>query len=389
MMDPALSDWGLYIHIPFCQARCTYCDFNTITGMGEDDYRRYVSALIKEWDQQIEIPAGNLVSIFLGGGTPSLLEPALVASILEAVAKRLPLSGQSIEITMEANPGTVNVKRLRQYRMAGVNRLSLGVQAWQNHHLQQLNRIHTAQDARIAMESAREAGFENVNCDLIYGLPQQSLVEWQESLEAVLALKPDHLSLYQLQIEEGTPLATQLKRGLLSLPATDLTADMADIGRMTLLRAGFVPYEISNYCLPGKHSRHNRLYWTMNPYLALGAGAHGYWHGRRWWNIRGIRRYMEAIEAGENVKAGEEWLDRQEEMREYVWLGLREEGGFSRTRFHHKFGVNPEGLLGSVFRRLHNQGLIERDKDRIRLTSRGRDMANYVFREFVGTDQYA
>ncbi len=389
MIDPKLSDWGLYIHIPFCQARCTYCDFNTVTGMDEGDYRRYVEALLLQWERITEVPNGQLISIFFGGGTPSLLQPDLLARLLQAIRGKLQIPLQHVEITMEANPGTVDAKRLRQYRQAGVNRLSLGVQAWQNHHLARLNRIHSAADAEESFQKAREAGFDNINLDLIYGLPKQTLAEWQESIEAVLTLRADHLSLYQLQIEEGTPLATQLKKGLLTLPPSDLSADMADWGRAKLVERGYVPYEISNYSLPGKHSRHNRLYWTMNPYLALGAGAHAYWYGKRWWNIRGIRRYMEDLEAGGHGIAGMETLSRHEEMQEYIWLGLREEKGFSRVRFCEKFGINPESVVGPIFRRLHQQGLIERRGNHVRLSARGRDMANYVFREFVGFLQEA
>ncbi len=383
MTSPQLSDWGLYIHIPFCRSRCTYCDFNTITGMGEEDYRRYVDALLLQWDRIVQTPSGTLVSIFIGGGTPSLLAPLYIDQILGAIRRKLSISLEWTEITMEANPGTINENRLRDYRHVGVNRLSLGIQAWQNHHLQRLNRTHSVLDAAYGVELARHAGFDNINLDLIYGLPLQTLSEWEDSLAAVLDLAPDHLSLYQLQIEEGTPLAGQLKHGRLSLPGDDLSADMAETGRQRLIEAGFLPYEISNYCRPNKHSQHNRLYWVMNPYLALGAGAHGYWNAKRWWSIRQIRKYIEDLENGGDGIAGEERLDRIEEMREYIWLGLREEGGFSRNRFHDRFSINPEGLFGTVLGKLRRLGLVERRRDFILLSRRGREMANYVFREFV------
>lgn len=384
MTDPNLGQWGLYVHIPFCQARCTYCDFNTVTGMDDRDHALYMKALEREWQRVTDMPPGELVSIFFGGGTPSLVEPAQIGGLLEAVYGRGLRLADDMEVTMEANPGTVSQARLAAYRQAGVNRLSLGVQAWQEHHLARLNRIHTAEDAVNAVRSARLAGFANVSLDLIYGLPRQTLDEWRETLDEALALEPDHLSVYQLQVEEGTPLATQIKRGQLALPVPDLTADMADFGQERLAQAGFERYEISNYATPGRWSRHNRLYWTMNPYLALGAGAHGYWHSRRWWNVRGVRRYIEASLAGEPVEAGEERLTRPEEMREYLWLGLRERQGLSRSRFFSRFGVNPEGYFGPSFRKLHQQALIERAGDRIRLSARGLDVANYVFREFVG-----
>lgn len=351
--------------------------------MGEDDYARYVEALLLQWDRISKMPSGHVVSIFFGGGTPSLLEPEYFKQILGAVKDKLRISLEGVEVTMEANPGTIDEKRLREYRRAGVNRLSLGVQAWQDHHLRRINRTHTVLDARQGVEAARLAGFDNINLDLIYGLPQQTLAEWEESLTGVLGLEVDHLSLYQLQIEEGTPLAGQLQRGRLRVPEDDVSADMAELGRKRLIQAGFIPYEISNYCRPHKHSRHNRLYWTLNPYLALGAGAHGYWNARRWWSIRGVKQYVDNLQNGGDGIAGEERLDRLEEMREYIWLGLREEGGFSRRRFQDRFSVSPEGSFGVTLGKLGRQGLVERRSDYILLSRRGREMANYVFREFV------
>ncbi|AUW93203.1 coproporphyrinogen III oxidase [Sulfobacillus thermotolerans] len=383
MTDPAINHWGLYVHIPFCQSRCTYCDFNTVTGMGEQDHAVYMKALMREWERIEDVPSGPLVSIFFGGGTPSLVSPDHIGELLHVVLTSPLTVSSDLEVTMEANPGTVDKKRLEAYRNAGVNRLSLGVQALQDHHLKRLNRIHSAKDARDAVSAARAAGFSNISLDLIYGLSQQTMAEWHETLDAACQLEPDHISMYQLQIEEGTPLATQLKKGQVTLPLSDTTADMADYGRDFMERAGLERYEISNYARNGRWSRHNRLYWTMNPYLALGAGAHGYWHGRRWWNVRGVRRYIEASLAGESVEAGAEPLARPEEMREYVWLGLRECQGFSRSRFVRRFGVVPEALFGRTLGRLLQQGLIERDGDRIRLSARGFDVANYVFREFV------
>jgi oxygen-independent coproporphyrinogen-3 oxidase len=349
-----------------------------------EDHAQYMAALEAQWAALPEIPRGELLSIFFGGGTPSLVEPEQIQSLIQRVRERATRISPELEVTMEANPGTISVARLQRYRMAGVNRLSLGVQAWQDEHLHRLNRIHSVQDSEDAVSAARAAGFDNLSLDLIYGLPQQTLGEWRETVAAVLDLQPEHLSLYQLQVEEGTPLATSLKRGLISLPVPDLTADMADYSTERLRQSGYIQYEISNFCRPGRHSRHNRLYWTMNPYLALGAGAHGYWDSRRWWNIRGVRRYMEAVLAGESAVAGEESLSRAEEMREYIWLGLRENDGLSRSRFVQRFSVVPEAAFGARLGHFQRKGLIESSPEIIRLTDRGRDIANYVFREFVG-----
>lgn len=378
-------DWGLYVHIPFCQARCTYCDFNTITGMGEGDHRRYVEAVIREWAGEA-MPTGPMVSVFFGGGTPSLVDPRLLGDILEAVRQRVGAFDPAMEVTVETNPGTVSPEKLEVLRTIGVNRLSIGAQALQNHHLTALNRIHDVEAITDTVAMARAAGFENINLDAIYGLPGQTVMEWQETVEGLLDLHPEHLSLYALMVETGTPLKAQLDRGTVRLPDSDSVADMADWAEERLAAAGLEPYEISNFARPGRESRHNRLYWQLEPYLALGAGAHAYRPGRRWWNVRGVRRYMEFLEAGQDPLDGEEQLTPIEEMREYLWLGFRQRRGVDRAQFRHRFGADPLEIFSAVLSDLQDAGYVEIGSDRLSLTARGRDLANVVARALVDVE---
>ncbi len=375
------GEWGLYVHIPFCQARCTYCDFNTVTGMGEDMHERDVKALIQELAEE-RLPDGSLASIYFGGGTPSLVDADLLGAVIDQVRLKTALAPRT-EITVETNPGTVTAEKLSRWAQAGVNRLSIGAQALQNHHLSALNRIHDAGAIQDTVSLARNHGFSNISLDAIYGIPGQTLTEWQATVTGLLALSPDHLSLYALMVEEGTPLQKSLERGEQRLPLGDLVADMADWAEKALTDQGLMPYEISNYARPGFASRHNQLYWKLLPYLALGAGAHAYHPGRRWWNVRGVRRYMEMVEHGQDPVDGEEILTAAEEMREYLWLGLRQWVGVSVPAFSERFGCHPKEAFGPVWLSLGNMGLVAWHDSRIILTERGRDMANVVARALV------
>lgn len=375
------SEWGVYVHIPFCQARCTYCDFNTVTGMDEEDHRRYTDALIAEWNQKSTLP-GRLVSLYFGGGTPSLVDPHLIARVVTDVTSRT-ATPEAVEITVETNPGTVTLEKLLVLRRAGVNRLSIGAQALQNHHLTALNRIHDAKAIGTTVTMARQAGFNNISLDAIYGIPSQTFAEWQQTVEGLIGLDPQHLSLYALIVEEGTPLKRAVDRGTALLPDPDRVADMADWAEARLEQAGLHAYEISNYAQPGRESRHNRLYWQMEPYLAIGAGSHAYVPGRRSWNMRGVRQYMETVEQGSSPQAGQELLQPEEEMREFVWLGLRQRRGVSWQAFGQRFDRSLESAFGTVLQDLADKGLVARDEAALQLTPRGRDMANVVARALV------
>lgn len=376
-----LDDWGLYVHIPFCQARCTYCDFNTVTHMGPDQHPQYMQAVTQQW-MQATLPKGRLVSIFFGGGTPSLVDPPLIEKFLASVISRVG-SLDGLEITLESNPGTVDLDRLAAFKEAGVNRLSIGAQAMQDHHLKALNRIHGVDDIYRAVDWAKSAGIENFNLDAIYGLPGHTLTQWQETLRALVSLQPDHLSLYRLQVEAGTPLADGVKRGALVLPEEDNVADMADWAAAVLTPQGYQQYEISNWAQPGRESLHNQLYWTFNSYVGLGAGAHSFHANRRWWTLRGVRRYMLAQAAGDSVIEGEETLSFDEQMREYMWLGLRRRSGVAKQRFQERFDRLSDEVFAKTLENLQGLGLIVNDARTVRLSERGWDVANYVFRYFV------
>lgn len=378
--EPPLTDWGVYVHLPFCPRRCSYCDFPIVVGRSAGDQGRYVDAVLKEWAGEA-LPVGAPVSVYLGGGTPSLLPPAAVGRILEAIAARTGSVGS--EVTLEANPGTVSAWSLTEYRAAGVNRLSIGAEALQDRHLRAMNRNHTAAEVREAAGFARAAGIGRVSLDAIYGLPGQSMAEWQETLDGLIALEPEHLSLYQLEVEPTTRLGREIAWGRVALPAEDAVADMADYACERLSRAGLARYEVSSFARPGAESRHNMLYWTFNRYVAVGLGAHAFDGRRRWGNVRALPVYLARVEAGGDPADHVETLSREEAMREYAWLGLRAIAGFSRARFRSRFGVDPVEVFASAWARLEETGLVLCDPFRIRLTARGADLYTRVMAELV------
>lgn len=376
-----MSGFGVYIHVPFCQSRCTYCDFNTVTGMSQTDQRRYYEALVAEWSEE-PLPEGSVRSIFFGGGTPSLAPPEAIHFLVEAVASRRPFA-PDIEITMEMNPGTVSRASLAGYRAARVNRVSLGVQAAQDEMLARLNRHHTFDEAVEAVRLVRQVGFQNLSLDAIYGLPGQTREDWQATVTKLLALDPDHLSLYQLQVETGTPLERDVSHGRLMLPDDDATADMAEWAEETLPQAGLFRYEVSNFSRPGKESVHNRLYWELANYVGIGAGAHSFWSPRRWWNQRGVRTYMDMALSRQDPVAGSEDLSASILAGEYAWLGLRQVKGISAKAFQERFGLRLDAAFPGVLERLHDTHLVESDGDWVRLTPRGMAIGNQVFQQFL------
>lgn len=334
-----------------------------------------------EWAME-SLPKGTLVSLFFGGGTPSLIDADLLVRIIDAIKVRVgDVAG--VEVTVETNPGTVTPQKLDRLREGGVNRLSIGAQALQNYHLINLNRIHDVTAIAETVKMARASGFSNISLDAIYGLPEQTLGEWHETIEGLLAMRPEHLSLYALMVEPGTPLKTQVERGEKVLPDSEIVAEMADWAEQQLAGQGLYSYEISNYARPGYESRHNRLYWRLEPYVALGSGAHAYAPLRRWWNVRGVRRYMDLVEQHIDPEDDHEMLTSADEMREFLWLGLRQREGVSRERFTARFEADLRTVFFSTLRDLKQRQLIVDDGERIFLTDRGRDVANVVARALV------
>jgi len=385
----------MYIHFPFCQKRCGYCDFFTRAGM-QSVVPAYVDSLIKEIKQVGTSAEENLPihTVYFGGGTPSLLSPAQAGNILAPVGKYFTLI-PGAEISLEANPGTVNLEKLQGYQAAGINRISYGVQSFQDSELQFLERIHTSREAVDAFEMARSAGFANINLDLIFGLPGQTINSWAGSLEQALDLGPEHLSLYALTIEEGTPLHRQVEAGNVIPLDDDLSADMYQLAEEKLATAGYNHYEVSNWAAErdGKVQAclHNLQYWLNLPYLGMGAGAHGCAAGYRYSNAADITSYIQAMtrEPGtqfpfSNAVDNRQAIDRCTEMNETMMLGLRLlEQGVRDVDFSRRFGVEIGEVYPNQVPVLVQQGLLEWNDGSLRLTRRGHLLGNRVFREFV------
>jgi oxygen-independent coproporphyrinogen-3 oxidase len=355
--------FGVYVHIPYCIARCPYCDFNTYVGM-EDTAPAYVDALLREaeaWGAQAgEREAGSL---FFGGGTPSLLDPALMARLVKGLRRSFRIASDA-EVTMEANPETVDVERLRAFRACGINRISFGAQSFRPHVLAALGRAHTSDRTERAVTEAREAGFENLNLDLIYGTPGETLDDWHSSLERALALAPEHLSAYALTIEAGTQFGADVAAGRMPAPDDDDMAEKYELALDLLGDAGYEHYEVSNWALPRRACRHNLVYWTQGEYAGLGAGAHGHLDGRRSWNEKLPRSY---IDRAPDARAGEERLDAGARADEWLTLRLRLVEGLDLAELERRFGR--ERLMEA--QRLCDDGLGELAGGRFRLTRRG------------------
>ncbi|MEX1143388.1 MAG: radical SAM family heme chaperone HemW [Anaerolineales bacterium] len=390
---------SLYLHIPFCTHRCGYCDFNTYAGL-EALMPAYVEALITE-NRLLAAAAGERLpvhTIFFGGGTPSLLPAEAIEEILNELRIAYRLTGD-VEISLEANPGTLNLEKLQGLRKAGVNRLSFGVQSASPQELHLLERPHDFEDVIQAVAWARQAGFDNLNLDWIFGLPGQSMASWQRNMELAIGLNPEHLSLYALSIEHGTPFKELATRGLMPEIDPDLAADMYEFATEMLKEAGYVQYEISNWAKPGRDGRplscrHNLQYWQNLPYAGLGAGAHGFLHGQRTANVLAPAAYIQRMKTGEAgpfprtpATASAETVEASREMAETMMMGLRlVEAGVSRDEFGRRFGRQLDEVYGLEIARLSELGLLESvngQRNAVRLTERGRLLGNQVFMEFL------
>ena len=379
-----MSQAGIYIHVPFCRSRCSYCDFATGTYEGALA-AVYVRALAREvaaFDAAGAAP--EIDTVYFGGGTPSMLRPAQLAHVLEAVHRRFRVLPDA-EVTLELNPGTVTSEWLRTLRALGVNRASFGLQTFDDEELRRLGRTHTADDARRTLEGLREAGFDNVSFDLIAGLPEQTLSGWSRNLDEALALRPEHLSLYLLEVHEGTPLADHIRRGLWRAPDPDLAAEMYRLLARRMTDAGYEHYEISNFALPGRESRHNMKYWTGAPVYGFGCSAHSF-DGRRarWSNERDARRYVGLVESGSSPVVERAELDEREAISESLFLALRLLGrGVNLSEHRARFGADVRADYAADLERFSDAGLIRIEDDTLRLTSAGALLSNEVFAAFV------
>lgn len=382
--------FSLYIHIPYCISKCPYCDFNShvVPKIPETEYTEALLnetdfyALSGEWHDR------SLKSVFFGGGTPSTFTPASIGKILEKTAALFSFE-KDVEITLEANPGTVDSANFTGYHSAGVNRISVGAQSFQPHLLKFLGRVHTADETREALRIVQKAGFENYNLDLIYASPAQSLSDLKADLDEALSFHPPHLSAYNLTIEEGTPFHREHQAGKIRpLPEEEEIA-MAELIEETLSREGLERYEISNYAKPGYHSRHNVNYWQGGDYLGIGAGAHSYIRirdngvfGHRWHNEKNPGHYMEKIEREGRAVVGEEETDLLKAAGEFMFLGLRMIRGISVDEFLRRFGKNPNEFFPRIGEWVE-EGLMEEIGRRFQLTRRGLLVANAIFVSFV------
>ena len=371
---------SVYIHIPFCATKCYYCAFNTYT-FHKEQAKAYLAALRTE----IALYASEtdpLQTIFIGGGTPSILSANALTQLFTDISQHFRITPDA-EITVECNPGTVDPEKLRVMRDNGVNRLSFGLQAMQDETLKQLGRIHTVAEFLESYHLAREHRFENINIDLIFALPDQTMDAWHHTLNEVISLKPEHISAYNLVMEEATPFYEWWQAGELHLPSEDTEADMFQYTIETLTAHGYEHYEICNFARPNYYAKHNLVYWDNQPCIGLGAGACGYVNGVRYSNIRGIASYIKALLQGNTPIADTERMTGHAEKAEVLMLALRKREGISVEAYQDRFGEEIEAAFGSILKKWMDLGLLEHTATHLRLTPRGLFLANEVFIELM------
>ena len=397
---------GLYVHIPFCVKKCDYCDFPSFPGRGDTEQEAYVKALCREIarygqdgcgerggselrreenggagqigeSQEAYISRYSVDTIFLGGGTPSLLRPSLICDILDSLGQVFSIEAEA-EITIEANPGTLGPDKLKAYRSMGINRLSMGVQSLDDGILQGLGRIHSREEVLENYGQARRAGFENINLDLMFGIPDQGLGQWEATLDEALSLSPEHLSFYSLQIEEGTPFYHRFASGRLSQPSQELDRKMYHRALSRLEEEGYLHYEISNAARKGFACRHNMKYWTMEDYLGLGLSAHSYIRGVRFFNSSDMKEYA-ALSGPADIHKN----DRRDSVSDYLFTGMRLVRGMDLDDFHYRYGESVFQMFPGPLERFQAQGLLEIQDRHLRFTRRGLDFTNTVLRELM------
>jgi oxygen-independent coproporphyrinogen-3 oxidase len=385
------DDVGVYLHVPFCERVCPYCDFAVVAArpLTEDVEEAYVEALLAELARrQVDFGGRRLASIYLGGGTPSLLRPGSVEGLIDAVIGAFP-PGEALEITLEVNPSTVERERLPGFRAAGVNRVSVGVQSFDDLTLKRLGRAHRGSEAHATLDACRSAGFDDLSLDLIFGAPEQSLEGLGRDLDAAIAFGPEHVSAYELTLEPDTPFAAAAARGRLARPAEETVVAMIEGVEARLGEAGYERYELSSYARPGRRARHNRRYWERRPVLGIGVGAFSNDpptaaapHGSRRSNPRALPRYLEAVAAG--APPAMEALSAETARGEAVFLALRTAEGLDAATFETEFGAAPRGFFAAEIDALAGADLLHEDPSGdLRLTPRGRLLSDSVFEHFV------
>ena len=375
---------GIYVHIPFCLAKCYYCDFVSYAGKSVVEKDAYLAALVREGEIYQDLLSGITgKSLYIGGGTPTCLTDGQIIKLFTGLQALFKLP-TDIEITIEANPGTINREKLLTLSKIGCNRLSLGVQSFSPRELQALGRIHSPKDVYNTYELARRADFKNISLDLMYGLPGQQLQDWRDNLKKAVELRPEHISLYQLNIEKNTPFALLMEKGFLESFDQDEAYLMYSEAINFLETQGYHHYEISNFALPGKEAVHNSLYWLNQEYLGLGVGASGYLQGIRYTNESNLERYHDVLLAQDRLPVAEKEVINQELARaESMFLGLRLLQGVNKSEFLKRHGVRLENCFEQVLNKLKRQGLLQETSTHVALTKKGVYVANEVFQEFL------
>lgn len=373
-----MKEISLYIHIPFCKQRCLYCDFPTFSGK-EKFREEYVNALIKE----IKGKCSNYIikSIFIGGGTPSYLEEKELEKLLRAIEK-LSFS-ESIEYSIECNPGTVNEEKLQIMKRYGVNRISFGLQSCDDSLLKIIGRIHTFDEFLENYNLARKVGFNNINIDLMYGLPNLTVDKWRQTLEKICKLKPEHISAYSLIVEEGTAFYSLYEKDKLELPSEDDERVMDKMTKEILKENGYDQYEISNFALPGKECEHNKVYWSLEEYIGVGSASSSYINGYRLVNTSDINDYINRINNNETVIIEKHKNSIQDEIEEFIFMGLRMLCGINLSKFKRKFGVDIKSIYGAIIEKNIKDNLLEVEDDFMYLTYKGIELSNVVMSDFI------
>lgn len=359
---------GIYVHIPFCEHKCVYCDFYSVESA--ESIGKFIRALRQEIVRYGSLGRdSSFTSVYFGGGTPSLLDPTVIGEIVGLLRTTFTVEDDA-EITLEANPGTVDGRKLADYRTAGINRLSLGIQSFHDDELQFLTRIHDAREAMRCMTSARDAGYDNLSIDLIFALPGQTIARWEHNLRRAVDAGVEHISAYSLIVEDGTPLARLVRTGQVSSLPEENDAGMYERTMEVLDSSGYEHYEVSNYARPGFRSRHNCGYWDHSDYLGFGPSAHSYWSGTRWWNSADLRAYLEAADTGRLPVGGEERLNGDQVLQERIMLGLRSMG-LDLARFSEEHGIGSIARHDPTIRSLVDENFAVYDGTRLRLTKKG------------------
>ncbi|MFD2702149.1 radical SAM family heme chaperone HemW [Paenibacillus shunpengii] len=374
---------AVYIHIPFCTNKCFYCDFNSYV-LKDQPVMKYLEALEREMEYTVKkTPPGEIKTIFVGGGTPTVLKPDEMEYFLKSVRTYFPDWADDIEFSMEANPGTTDLEKLSVMKEGGVNRVSFGVQAFQNELLTGIGRIHNTDDVYRSLENARKAGLTNLSIDLMFGLPNQTVDMLSESVSRALELDLPHYSIYGLKVEENTLFHTLFQKNQLPLPDEDHELEMYKHLMQRMKDAGYIQYEISNFAKPGMQSRHNMTYWRNEDYYGLGAGAHGYVGRERHMNVKGVNPYIEKAEQGlPRLETAQ--ITREEAMEDFMMVGLRMLDGVSSSRFEAQFGEKVEDIFAGPLHKMVHAGLLDATGDGYRLSSQGVLYGNEVFAEFIG-----